>query len=160
MVASVEPADGVFFAIKRRKRQFVVAWNGDALSIFIVGILWRVLEGGDLGWGVGKLNLGDWNGLVWWFGVNDDRRRWLMEWNPAVAGHAEGWISRRWLWRTCVGHPAHGDGRFAGEHRWPPFHGGQTSRELTHLSLQAVDGGREGVQSGGALGGWGSGGGW
>jgi hypothetical protein len=109
VITPIEPADGVFFAIKCQERQFVVAWNGDAIIMFIIGILLWLLEIWDVGRRVGKQNLGYWYGLVWSFGVDDDRRGRLMRWNPAVARHAEGWVRRRWLWRTGVDNPAHGD---------------------------------------------------
>ena len=48
VVTPIEPANWVFFAIKCRKRQFVVAWNGDAIFMFIIGIMGWWLEIWDL----------------------------------------------------------------------------------------------------------------
>jgi len=72
VVAAIKPANWIFLAVEDWKGQFVIARNGSAIIVVIEMILWRLLEGWNLGWRVGKRDLSDGNRPVWGVGVDDD----------------------------------------------------------------------------------------
>jgi len=72
VVAAIKPANWIFLAVEDWKGQFVIARNGSAIIVVIEMILWRLLEGWNLGWRVGKRDLSDGNRPVWGVGVGDD----------------------------------------------------------------------------------------
>ena len=64
VVAAIKPANWIFLAVEDWEGQFVIARNGSAIIMLIEIFLRRLLEDWDLGWRVGKWDLGDGNWSV------------------------------------------------------------------------------------------------